>query len=576
MILSSRQIVEAIIRMGPVNADVEPWVVMVVANILHSLMNKHKSRNKIGKTIVDQKFISEQLLHLVSAGVNIRIGKYNCMVDFFLAAIIPSLGFSGIDFQSNINISLQCRTCNKKSIISTEIWDYILVTTSTVHDILANILTEVFASAPHNTECPQCTHNDSQPVSLEIAKFPKHVFVRFHATTTQHSEHIVCTRSYCRYTLQSFVVFTGRDGEGHYYTLANRKNEWYKLDDDKITILPQRTIFDQQSDRPPAVLAHYTRPSNKDVFSIALWNVFTNFTRCSMTLPPNLSLNDAADYFAKHDSLNNNPMNFAILKQFNCSHCSPPDSSVKLAPRSTNLNFSSIVIWMVFVYETVDIVFPPFPMQKTTQHQTDLPPSVGPEDYIDEFVNDLLPIYEKGFLVGSIHIKLDDMTVLLSPNGDINDLIIDAHLFITASSTASNNKVLAVPSYLIRQIILKKLRTIPISWLNFDILLCPINQNNHWYIIIIDRKKNLILELDSSVKHDMPRLTNMKRILHILHLQHFLKTHKGIDFENNWKLITSENEPTMQQTDSHSCGIHLLLQAEAYVKNFKFLQMQGD
>ncbi|CAF1043439.1 unnamed protein product [Adineta ricciae] len=232
--------------------------------------------------------------------------------------------------------------------------------------------------------------------------------------------------------------------------------------------------------------------------------------------------------------------------------------------------------WMVFVYETVDIVFPPFPMQKTTRHQTDLPPSLGPEDYIDEFVNDLLPIYEKGFLVGSIHIKLDDMTILLSPNGDINDLIIDAHLSITASSAASNNKVLAVPSYLIRQIILKKLRTIPISWLNFDILLCPINQNNHWYIIIIDRKKNLILELDSSVKHEMPRLTNMKRILHILHLQHFLKTHKGIDFENHWKLITFENEPTMQQTDSHSCGIHLLLQAEAYVKNFKFLQIQGD
>ncbi|CAF1619681.1 unnamed protein product, partial [Adineta ricciae] len=142
------------------------------------------------------------------------------------------------------------------------------------------------------------THNVSQPVSLAIAKFPKHVFVRFHATTTQHtehkltphvdlfnilSEHIVCTRSYCRYTLQSFVVFTGRDGEGHYYTLANRKNEC--------------------SDQPP----------NKDAFSIAVWNVFTNFTRCRMTLPLNLSLNDAADYCAKHDPLNNNPMNFAIL-----------------------------------------------------------------------------------------------------------------------------------------------------------------------------------------------------------------------------------------------------------------------
>lgn len=65
----------------------------------------------------------------------------------------------------------------------------------------------------------------------------------------------------------------------------------------------------------------------------------------------------------------------------------------------------------VFVYETTDIVFPPFPLQTTTRHQTDLSSSVELKEYIDETVDKLLPIYEKGFLFGSIHIKLDDMTV---------------------------------------------------------------------------------------------------------------------------------------------------------------------
>ena len=51
--------------------------------------------------------------------------------------------------------------------------------------------------------------------------------------------------------------------------------------------------------------------------------------------------------------------------------------------------------WMMFVYETTYIVFPPFSLQTTTRHETDLSSSAEPKDYMDETVNDLLPIYEK-------------------------------------------------------------------------------------------------------------------------------------------------------------------------------------
>ncbi|UJR13060.1 hypothetical protein I4U23_000086 [Adineta vaga] len=272
MILSSGQIVKAIISMGLLNADLESSIIKVVGDILYVLTKKHKNYTKKGKTIVEANFISERLGYLVWAGVKIRLRKYNCAFDFFLAAVVPSLAFYGIDFKSNITVSMQCCSCNKVSIISTQIWDYILVTTSTVYDNLIDVLADTFSPTLRDIQCPQCTSNDHQPVSLSIAKFPKHLFLRFHTTTTTTkntahklsthvdlsnvlSNHIVSTRSYSRFTLQSFIVFTGQDNEGHYYTIANRKNEWYKLDDDKITILPPRTIFGHQTDRPSAILA---------------------------------------------------------------------------------------------------------------------------------------------------------------------------------------------------------------------------------------------------------------------------------------------------------------------------------
>ena len=337
MILSSGNIVEAITRTDRVDGDLTSSIIMFVCSYLNSLSEKHKRLTEEARTIVDQKFISEHIGFFIWAGVKIRLRKYNSVFEFFQAAIVPALKHYGIDFTFHLNMNMHCNSCKKSSIISTQTWDYLLILFASVDNNFVDILCEMYGPTPQNSRCSMCLFNGLQEVSLSIAKFPKHLFVRFHATTTtgnkQHklsphidlwpitSDHVVFTRSYCRYTLQSFTVFTGEDDAGHYYTIANRNNEWYKLDDDKISIIPADTIFGSREDRPPAMFALYTRPSNKDVFSTALWNIFTNFTQCTVTLPPLLSLNDAVDYFAKYNVLNKNLLNFAVLKQFQCSHC---------------------------------------------------------------------------------------------------------------------------------------------------------------------------------------------------------------------------------------------------------------
>ncbi|UJR13059.1 hypothetical protein I4U23_000085 [Adineta vaga] len=450
---------------------------------------------------------------------------------------------------------------------------------------------------------------------------------------------------------------------------------------------------------------------------------------CDTTLPPTLSLNDAADYFAKHDPLYTNSLNFAFLKQFQCSHCKKGTTFL----RNSNLSLQNVVTlmkpdgidaelnsafiddktltcerfhevwemksngnhidnvldhfmvkeikcsscshmgytngvlydlprflifkshsdleesidlihnverliikptfyhygieynqgtvmlvheednivylrkspngytsynessnqfellkdvttvdtdlssrWSILIYETADMAYKSFKLQNAALDRTHLPVDVEPEDVIIEVINGLLPSYKNGFTVDFIQIKLDDMNVLLEKDGDINDLIIDAYLSITASNAPSDDKVMAVPSYLMRQIIFKKIKGLPKNWLNYDVLLCPINENHHWYIIIIDLKNKLMLQLDSLVTHNLPRLINMDRTLHMLNLQYVLKTQSGIDFTNEWKLITFDNDGSMHQRDSHSCGVRLLVQADAYVKKQQFVNIEED
>ena len=56
-------------------------------------------------------------------------------------------------------------------------------------------------------------------------------------------ERVIFIRSYSRYTLQSFIVFYGKDNGGHYGTFIQRKGEWHHLDDMNITLVRSSNLF---------------------------------------------------------------------------------------------------------------------------------------------------------------------------------------------------------------------------------------------------------------------------------------------------------------------------------------------
>ncbi|CAF3654637.1 unnamed protein product [Rotaria socialis] len=172
--------------------------------------------------------------------------------------------------------------------------------------------------------CDKCLKNDLHPTSISILNCPKHLFVHLdpHVTNdtkrpklTTHvdfgnilSNNGICTRSYSRYTLQSFIVVDGTDNKAHNMTYARSKLGWYCLNDTNITLVKSLSIFGDQAKHQSVMMVHFTRPSDIDVFSIALWNVFTNFSPINISLTTNLSLNDAVNYFAKYHLIENNPL----------------------------------------------------------------------------------------------------------------------------------------------------------------------------------------------------------------------------------------------------------------------------
>lgn len=337
MILASGNIVVKIAQCGLIDDDVAPTVATVSGNLLYALVTKHNRSTEKGRTIVEHSCIRDNIGYLRWAGINIRPGKNNCVFDFFQSAIIPTLEFYDIDFRFIIDVSITCCSCKKVNTVDRQTWNYLLVREATVEDNLENVMTKVFGPTLERKICPECFNDDRHRSSLSLMNCPQNLFVRFHPTTTTGHKHhklsshvdftkilsnnIISTRSYSRYTLQSFITHNGIDDNGHYVTYARKKSDWYRLDDMNISVVNTSSIFDDLAERPPVVLAHFTRPSDIDIFSTALWNVFTNFARCDLVLSPTLSLNDAAIYFAKHKVLENNPLNLMAVKHFDCPIC---------------------------------------------------------------------------------------------------------------------------------------------------------------------------------------------------------------------------------------------------------------
>ena len=338
MLLASGHIVKAIRRMENIDADFAPTAVMITGNLLRGLTGRNMAcPEPEEKAIVRSEFIEDQLGYYRWANVSISASAQNCVMDFFAAVITPWLLYCDITFQLGFNISMECSSCDEVSVIQQQVWDCLLVPQATAGKALDSLIVDFFGRALSKMTCPKCLNEGLHFSTLSLMNGPKDLFIRFnqavapervlhkltaHLNLTQTvSERIIFTRSYSLYTLQSFIVFYSTDNGGHYVTFAQRKGEWYRLDDMNITLVRSSSLFGDDAELQPVVLAHYTRPSIIDVFSLALWNVFTNFAPLGVSLPPSLSLNDAASYFAKHNLLETNPLNFVFIKYFECPSC---------------------------------------------------------------------------------------------------------------------------------------------------------------------------------------------------------------------------------------------------------------
>ncbi len=338
MLLASGNIVETIRRIVTVDVELTPCKVLVITTILEQLVNKHKNAlTELGKTTVNDSFINMHLNNFRWAGIEVRKNKQNCLFDFFISAIVPTLLHHGIEFQFNIDISMECSNCKEVMKINHQTWDYLFISQTSSGDILENIVADLFGRTLQKNICPRCFDDNEHYCSLSLMNCPKNLFVRFdpnintgnkrHMLKTHVnfsniiSNNIIFTSSYTCYTLQSFVVFYGKDDKGHYVTFAQKKGEWYRLNDNNITVVQSSSLFGDQADSQPILLAHFIRPSDADVFSIALWNVFSNFSPINVTLEPSLSLNDAVIRFGKYNIIKNNPLNLVVIKFFKCSNC---------------------------------------------------------------------------------------------------------------------------------------------------------------------------------------------------------------------------------------------------------------
>ena len=338
MLLASGHIVKAIRRMENIDADFAPTAVMITGNLLRGLTGRNMAcPEPEEKAIVRSEFIEDQLGYYRWANVSISASAHNCVMDFFAAVIVPWLQFYDINFQLGFNISMECTSCDEVSVIQQQVWDCLLVPQATAGKTLDTIIVDLFGRTLSETTCPKCLNDGLHFSSLSLMNCPKDLFIRFNPVValervlhklTAHlnltpavSERVIFTRSYSRYTLQSFIVFYGKDNGGHHVTFAQRKGEWHRSDDMNITLVRSSNLFGDDAELQPVVLAHYTRPSIIDVFSLALWNAFTNFAPLDVTLTPSLWLDDAASYFAKHNLLEINPLNFVFVKYFECPSC---------------------------------------------------------------------------------------------------------------------------------------------------------------------------------------------------------------------------------------------------------------
>lgn len=232
--------------------------------------------------------------------------------------------------------------------------------------------------------------------------------------------------------------------------------------------------------------------------------------------------------------------------------------------------------WTIFIYETSHTTFDYPQLDKILLDQNSLSSPPEPDVLSIGVVQDLLPKFNRPFKVCSIQMEQHHIEDLRDENKNLNDLVINSHLRLTASTAPGNKRVLALDSLIVSDILRKNLKHVHTTWANYDIILCPIQQSSHWYLLILNLEERLIIEFDTLPTITIPRAQNITRILQILNIQNLFLHQHDIDFEHYWKLAIPTEDKHLQQVDAHSCGVHLLIQAQNYIKNYKFVHIPRD
>ncbi|CAF3639113.1 unnamed protein product [Rotaria sp. Silwood1] len=336
MLLASGHLVQTVRRVGLMDNDLTPDHIYQFSTALYYLVKRDEHMTE-ARRIINDEIIKNTINCLTWCGFEVQQSKPPSVLDFFKCIVAPTLLHYEIDLKISLATMIQCSSCSQISILNQQPCDYLLVQPTTTENTLPDVLTDLFGPVSTKNNCPKCLNNKNNMSSFSLMNCPKFLFIHVPTDVTDGTktfkltEHInltsimpndlIFTYSYTRYTLQSFIIRPKNNDSEHYVTYARYRNDWYKLEDMKTTIINYETIFGEKAPTQSIILANFIRSSSKDVFSSALWNVFTNFSQEQPSLIPTLRLNDAIEYFTKYDPSKANVLDFAAAKSFTCSVC---------------------------------------------------------------------------------------------------------------------------------------------------------------------------------------------------------------------------------------------------------------
>ncbi|CAF4628115.1 unnamed protein product, partial [Didymodactylos carnosus] len=160
-------------------------------------------------------------------------------------------------------------------------------------------------------------------------------------------------------------------------------------------------------------------------------------------------------------------------------------------------------------------------------------------------------------------LSADDLKNLIQPNYELNDTILNAHLYLTAKLV--QNTILfdsvGTHAFIQRGFAAKDIILSHNEWFKNNIVLFPIHHHQHWLMYIIDIQNKFIVEFDSALSNTFPKTKYIQSILKLLDVQHYLSFGRKIDFKQ-WSI--ARPKCFGQQDDTSSCGVHCALFARSY------------